>query len=120
MWKDDNFWTQTFYSAYKNLVPFRELDSFVGNPSEIFQRWVVHRARGHSQRTRPLARDFRDVSPIHHLPDEFSHAGHLLEWQQAQLNHFARANRHLTWIHMAFLFAVSVMPFSTVIFCANA
>ena len=33
--------------------------------------------------------------------------------QQAQLNRFARANRHLTWIHVTFLFAVSVMPFST-------
>jgi len=33
--------------------------------------------------------------------------------QQAQLNRFAQADRHLTWIHMAFLFAVSVMPFST-------
>jgi len=33
--------------------------------------------------------------------------------QQAQLNAFAQANRHLTWIHMGFLFAVSVMPFST-------
>jgi len=33
--------------------------------------------------------------------------------QQAQLNRFAHTNRHLTWIHMAFLFAVSVMPFST-------
>jgi uncharacterized membrane protein len=33
--------------------------------------------------------------------------------QQAQLNNFTQANRHLTWIHMAFLFAVSVMPFST-------
>jgi uncharacterized membrane protein len=33
--------------------------------------------------------------------------------QQAQLNVFAQANRHLTWIHMGFLFAVSVMPFST-------
>ena len=33
--------------------------------------------------------------------------------QQVQLNLFARTNRHLTWIHMAFLFAVSVMPFST-------
>jgi uncharacterized membrane protein len=29
------------------------------------------------------------------------------------LNRFARTDRHLTWIHMAFLFAVSVMPFST-------
>jgi uncharacterized membrane protein len=33
--------------------------------------------------------------------------------QQAQLNVFDRANRHLTWIHMGFLFAVSIMPFST-------
>ena len=33
--------------------------------------------------------------------------------QQAQLNHFSRSNRHLTWIHIAFLFAVSMMPFST-------
>ena len=33
--------------------------------------------------------------------------------QQAQLDLFTRTNRHLTWIHMSFLFAVSIMPFST-------
>ncbi len=33
--------------------------------------------------------------------------------QQTQLNHFARGNRDLTWIHIAFLFVVSVLPFST-------
>jgi uncharacterized membrane protein len=33
--------------------------------------------------------------------------------QQAQLNSFTRSNRHLSWIHMLFLFAVSFMPFST-------
>ncbi len=33
--------------------------------------------------------------------------------QQAQLNHLERSDRHLTWIHIAFLFAVSIMPFST-------
>src|SRR5271156_1010521 len=33
--------------------------------------------------------------------------------QQAQLNSFARSDRHLSWIHIAFLFAVSLMPFST-------
>jgi uncharacterized membrane protein len=33
--------------------------------------------------------------------------------QQAQLNSFARSNRHLSWIHIVFLFAVSIMPFST-------
>jgi uncharacterized membrane protein len=33
--------------------------------------------------------------------------------QQTQLNHLARSDRGLTWIHLVFLFAVSVVPFST-------
>jgi uncharacterized membrane protein len=33
--------------------------------------------------------------------------------QQTQLNRFARADRQLTWIHLAFLFAVTLMPSST-------
>src|SRR6266487_4101166 len=33
--------------------------------------------------------------------------------QQTQLNYFTRSNRHLTWIHLAFLLAVTLMPFST-------
>jgi uncharacterized membrane protein len=33
--------------------------------------------------------------------------------QQTQLNQFARGDRYLTWIHLAFLFAVTLMPFST-------
>src|SRR6202161_1175877 len=33
--------------------------------------------------------------------------------QQAQLNSFSRRDHHLSWIHIAFLFAVSIMPFST-------
>jgi uncharacterized membrane protein len=33
--------------------------------------------------------------------------------QQVQLVRFERGDRHLSWIHMAFLFAVSIMPFST-------
>lgn len=35
--------------------------------------------------------------------------------QQTQLNHLARSDRHLTWIHIAFLFAVSTTPFSTML-----
>lgn len=34
--------------------------------------------------------------------------------QQTQLNHLGRANRDLAWIHLAFLFAVTLMPFSTI------
>ena len=39
--------------------------------------------------------------------------------QQTQLNHFARSNRHLTWIHLAFLLVVSLMPFSTSLLASN-
>jgi len=33
--------------------------------------------------------------------------------QQTQLNYLARSDRSLSWIHIAFLFCVSVTPFST-------
>jgi uncharacterized membrane protein len=33
--------------------------------------------------------------------------------QQAQLSQLTRSNRDLTWIHLVFLLAVSMMPFST-------
>jgi uncharacterized membrane protein len=33
--------------------------------------------------------------------------------QQAQLECLARSNRHLTWLHLTFLLAISIMPFST-------
>jgi uncharacterized membrane protein len=33
--------------------------------------------------------------------------------QQTQLNYFERGDRDLTWIHIAFLFAISMLPFST-------
>lgn len=33
--------------------------------------------------------------------------------QQTQLNHLAQSSRSLSWMHIAFLFAVSLMPFST-------
>jgi TMEM175 potassium channel family protein len=33
--------------------------------------------------------------------------------QQTHLNHLRRADRHLTWFHLAFLATIAVMPFST-------
>ncbi len=35
--------------------------------------------------------------------------------QQTQFNHFDRADRDLDWIHIAYLAAVGIMPFSTVL-----
>ena len=33
--------------------------------------------------------------------------------QQTQLNHFERGDRDIAWVHLAFLFLVSLMPFTT-------
>jgi len=33
--------------------------------------------------------------------------------QQTQFNHFSHSDRNLTWIHIAFLCCISLMPFST-------
>ena len=35
--------------------------------------------------------------------------------QQTQFNHFARSDRNLSWIHIAFLAAVAMTPFSTLL-----
>jgi len=35
--------------------------------------------------------------------------------QQTQLNHLTRSSRSLSWIHIAFLFAVTLTPFSTML-----
>jgi len=35
--------------------------------------------------------------------------------QQTQLNHLVRSSRSLSWIHLAFLFAVTLTPFSTML-----
>jgi uncharacterized membrane protein len=38
--------------------------------------------------------------------------------QQTQLNHLTRSDRSLSWMHILFLFAVSMMPFSTMLLAA--
>ena len=38
--------------------------------------------------------------------------------QQTQLNHFARSDRNLTWIHLGFLLGVTLLPFSTALLAA--
>lgn len=38
--------------------------------------------------------------------------------QQTQLNHFSQGDRHITGIHLIFLFSISLMPFSTSLMAA--
>jgi uncharacterized protein len=39
---DQKFWRTKFLQAYKKHIPFKSLDSFVGNPSVNFQRILKH------------------------------------------------------------------------------
>jgi uncharacterized membrane protein len=63
------------------------------------------------------------LAPI--LPNLLSYAlgfltlGMFWVGHQTQLNHFDHSNRHLTWIQLTFLLAVSVMPFSTGLLAAH-
>jgi uncharacterized membrane protein len=51
----------------------------------------------------------------HFLPYAMSFMTLGIFWvgQQTQFNYFSATDRHLTWIHIAFLAVVSLMPFST-------
>lgn len=42
LFDDQRFWRSQYYKWYVSGRPFRELDSLVGNPSELFQAWVSH------------------------------------------------------------------------------
>jgi putative CocE/NonD family hydrolase len=42
LFADSKFWRTKFLDAYKKHIPFKSLDSFVGNPSPNFQRMLKH------------------------------------------------------------------------------
>jgi hypothetical protein len=42
LFADQKFWRAKFLDAYKKHIPFKSLDSFVGNPSVNFQRVLKH------------------------------------------------------------------------------
>ena len=42
LFADQKFWRTKFLDAYKKYIPFKSLDSFVGNPSVNFQRVIKH------------------------------------------------------------------------------
>jgi putative CocE/NonD family hydrolase len=42
LFADQKFWRTKFLEAYKKHIPFKSLDSFIGNPSVNFQRILKH------------------------------------------------------------------------------
>jgi putative CocE/NonD family hydrolase len=42
LFADSKFWRAKFLDAYKQYIPFKTMDSFIGNPSANFQRVIGH------------------------------------------------------------------------------
>ena len=62
-----------------------------------------------------FARAAGSPASIAYLSHEFPDSGIFWVGQQTQLNHLARSDRNLSWIHLGFLFAVTLSPFSTML-----
>jgi len=43
LFADTKFWDQKFLQRYTEYIPFQQLDTLVGNPSPVFQKWLKHR-----------------------------------------------------------------------------
>ncbi len=41
---DSKFWRSRYLEAYRQHLPFKSLDSFVGNPNANVQKWIAHPA----------------------------------------------------------------------------
>ena len=60
---DQKFWRTKFLDAYKKHIPFKSLDSFVGNPSVNFQRILKHpTADGYYDAMVPTAEQFQKIA----------------------------------------------------------
>jgi uncharacterized membrane protein len=66
-----------------------------------------------AQRARIACGSLRHGSTVADLWDEFFDAGNFLGRRQTQLNHIGEGTRDLTWIHLGFLFSITLMPLST-------
>lgn len=42
---DQSFWSRQFKRWFEAGVPYKQLDTYVGNPSSLFQEWVSHPRR---------------------------------------------------------------------------
>ena len=60
---DSKFWRTKFLDAYKKHIPFKSLDSFVGNPSPNFQRIIKHpTADAYYDAMAPTAEQFKQMT----------------------------------------------------------
>lgn len=61
-WNNELFWGMKFREWFESGVPFKELDSKVGNPSAIFQEWISHPLQDeHWDSLNPTADDYERI-----------------------------------------------------------
>jgi uncharacterized protein len=41
-WNNEHFWGQQFRRWFESGAPFQQIDTFFGNPSDIFREWLQH------------------------------------------------------------------------------
>jgi uncharacterized protein len=63
LFADGGYWRTKFLAAYRQHVPFRSLDSFIGTPFANFQRFIQHPARDvYYDALTPSADQFRKIT----------------------------------------------------------
>jgi len=95
---DEKFWRAKFLDAYKKHLPFKSLDSFVGNPSANFQRFLKHpMADAYYDAMLPTREQFQKMAtPILTITGQYDgdELGALMYYR----NHLANASPRVEWI----------------------
>jgi uncharacterized protein len=75
MFADQSFWSAQFRRWFESGAPFGQLDTFLGNPSPLFQEWISHPAQDdYWDRHNPTAEQYATLS-IHVLTITGSYDG---------------------------------------------
>jgi putative CocE/NonD family hydrolase len=92
VWADSGFWADQLRRFHESGRPFREVDTFVGAPSAMFQEWVEHVSDGDFwDAFNPSAEDFAGLAlPI------LTITGHYDVSQPGALEHYAQHTRYGT------------------------
>jgi uncharacterized protein len=59
---EDSFWESKWREVYRQHLPFKSLDTLVGNPSPMFQKWLAHPAvDSYLDSLAPTAADYKKI-----------------------------------------------------------
>lgn len=63
IFSDQKFWSTKYREFFESGKPFKDLDSFIGHPSPLFQKWITHpQPDAHWDSVNPSAAQYAAVS----------------------------------------------------------